>query len=552
MPVRQIRSLWSRLSIGFRAATERSGNAAGRCWPALAVLAALAPSAWLAWNFRDMPHLGWYHDDTVYWVTAQSIAQGSGYRIPSLPGQPHQTKYPPLYPLLLAVVWKAAPSFPDNLRPALLVNWLTLPLWIVAARWLLRDLGLGPRASWGLAAALALSPVTVLLSVTLMSDLLFCVLLFGALACLRRADRGWVVAAAGLLGGLAYLTRAAALPLLAAGPLWLLSRRRSRHAVLFLAAMVPAVAGWTLWVRSHLRPSTDLVTLYYTDYFGYQLQNVSWGDLPTLVSKNVAFLLVSIAQLLTSQAGDLYWRLFACAAIAGTVRLARTRGLGPCHLYGLLLLPLVVVCAWPPEARSLLPVFPLLAAGLWCELGHLIGMLETAWRGGRPALAAVIGGLLVASGAAALLHLGNTLFRFLPETFVDRRQLLAAERGAYRWIDQELPADARFLAYDDTLLYLHTGRAACSVRVPTKFYYQEDGEAFVRLHSRLDEFAASHGLRYLVATKEDYYRGEVPAAFRAKARQAAEKAYQTRRVYGGGPVSVYKLIGEESSYAFTF
>ena len=73
---------------------------------------ALAPSAYLAWSLRAMPHLGFYHDDSIYWVSAKSLADGNGYRIESLPGQPYQTKYPPLYPALLAGIWKVNPNFP--------------------------------------------------------------------------------------------------------------------------------------------------------------------------------------------------------------------------------------------------------------------------------------------------------------------------------------------------------------------------------------------------------------------------------------------------------
>ena len=51
-------------------------------------LAALVPSAYLAWTLRTMPHLGFYHDDSIYWVSARSLATGNGYRIESLPGSP--------------------------------------------------------------------------------------------------------------------------------------------------------------------------------------------------------------------------------------------------------------------------------------------------------------------------------------------------------------------------------------------------------------------------------------------------------------------------------
>ncbi|HME08887.1 MAG TPA: hypothetical protein VKG25_17645, partial [Bryobacteraceae bacterium] len=136
-------------------------------------VAVLAPSAWLAWNWRAMPQLGYYHDDSIYWVTAKSFAQGDGYKIASLPHQPFQTKYPPLYPAFLSLVWRINPHFPDNLSLATLFAWLLFPpfVWLV---W--RFLNEQHFARWEcilLTTVAALNPVAVLLSVSLMSELLF-------------------------------------------------------------------------------------------------------------------------------------------------------------------------------------------------------------------------------------------------------------------------------------------------------------------------------------------------------------------------------------------
>ncbi|HOK48481.1 MAG TPA: hypothetical protein PLK67_21220, partial [Bryobacteraceae bacterium] len=87
--------------------------------------AAIFPSAYLAWQARDVPHLGYFHDDALYYVSAKSLAGGAGYRIASLPGEPPQTKYPPLYPALLAGVWRLSPNSPENLKWALAASWLT-------------------------------------------------------------------------------------------------------------------------------------------------------------------------------------------------------------------------------------------------------------------------------------------------------------------------------------------------------------------------------------------------------------------------------------------
>src|SRR6266851_9436610 len=61
------------------------------------------------------PRCGEYHDDAIYVSTAKALADGEGYRLAHLPGAPPQTKYPPLYPALLALLWKLGPDFPANL-----------------------------------------------------------------------------------------------------------------------------------------------------------------------------------------------------------------------------------------------------------------------------------------------------------------------------------------------------------------------------------------------------------------------------------------------------
>jgi hypothetical protein len=60
---------------------------------------------------------GMYHDDSIYLVSAKSLADGLGYKIISLPGEPVQSKYPIGFPLYLAAFWKLFPQFPQNLLP---------------------------------------------------------------------------------------------------------------------------------------------------------------------------------------------------------------------------------------------------------------------------------------------------------------------------------------------------------------------------------------------------------------------------------------------------
>src|SRR5581483_625499 len=226
------------------------------------------PSAYLAWTLRAMPHLGFYHDDSIYWVTARSLAMGDGYRIQSLPAQPYQTKYPPLYPTLLAAIWKINPRFPANLPLATLFSWLMLPPFLIALWILLRDYHFSLPLRYILILMAALSPVTAVFSFSLMPELLFTALLVASLIFAERAgareNSGRLALAAGLCATLAYLTKSAAAPLLLTVPFCFLLRKQFRSAALFLVPAVPAVAAWQWWVARHMSHSWDLVTLYYT------------------------------------------------------------------------------------------------------------------------------------------------------------------------------------------------------------------------------------------------------------------------------------------------
>jgi hypothetical protein len=77
----------------------------------LAAATILAPSYWAS---LKTPAAGIYHDDAIYILTARTLAEGRGYSIDSLPTPIAQTKYPILFPALLAVVWKLMPDFPAN------------------------------------------------------------------------------------------------------------------------------------------------------------------------------------------------------------------------------------------------------------------------------------------------------------------------------------------------------------------------------------------------------------------------------------------------------
>src|SRR5258708_32288652 len=205
------------------------------------LLLALVPSARLVRRAREMPYFGHLQDDSIYFVAAKSMAEGRGSRILSLPGEPFQTKYPPLWPLALAAIWKIDPRFPENLRWGMALAWVMLPAFMALAwRWF-RSIGFAPVMRTTLCAVLVLSPWVVFLSATVMSELVFSVALLAAVLPLECAGTSaWKALAGGALSPAAYLIKTPALPLLVVGPLWLIWPARHRCAAVLLVFLLPA------------------------------------------------------------------------------------------------------------------------------------------------------------------------------------------------------------------------------------------------------------------------------------------------------------------------
>ena len=116
-----------------QASPRESSPSLGRFVPAAILILLCLPSLLFVWQNRDVPHFGVLQDDGVYMIDAQALAQGAGYRIQSLPAQPFDTRYPPLYPLYLSLTWRIIPSFPANLGLAIMLSWFCLPVVLLLA-----------------------------------------------------------------------------------------------------------------------------------------------------------------------------------------------------------------------------------------------------------------------------------------------------------------------------------------------------------------------------------------------------------------------------------
>jgi hypothetical protein len=471
------------------------------------------PSARLAWISRDSPQLGNLHDDAIYWVSAKALAQGHGYRILSLSGEPYQTKHPPLYPLWLSLAWRVDPEFPGNLPFAILLSWLMLPLVAILCRNLYGSLRLSRRAALALCAFLSMNPFVVLFGTTLMSDLMFACWILAAVLTADHAGRPdtrpALALCAGLLAGAAYLTRSAAAPFLLSAPACFLLRRQYRKALLFAAGMLPFLAGWNFWVSSRFQPSHDAARLYYTNYFAYHAHCFSVSDLATVVAANLLRLWNSFGALLMFPApGSLLTAmpagLLTLAGFAGAIRLCRRAGALQYPLFCAVYLPSLLLWDFPHGERFTLVLLPVFLAGLYDQLARICMKLSGFLRSRdilRPAVAVVGFTCLAVLGALSLVGTASGLWA-LGAMVKQNRAALRGLPPAYAWIAARTPENAVILSRRDPVLYLHTGRKSIfPVPSPRRFYWEND-PLFVDYPS-LAEFARAHHAEYLFVSPRD-------------------------------------------------
>jgi 4-amino-4-deoxy-L-arabinose transferase-like glycosyltransferase len=512
-------------------------------------LALLIPSAWFAWSNRDMPQFGRAHDDAIYFVAAKSLVDGHGYRIQSLPGAPFETKYPPLLVWLLALAWKIDPQFPRNLSVATAMQWAAIPLFLWLSLLWFRRVGLPPIERWAAIAWLAVSPYTVVMAAGIFTEVGFAAFLLASLIAFDEArlrDRGWPWAAlAGLCAALAYLTRTAGVVALISGPVIFLLWKKRREAVAFAAAMAPAVIGWMAWVKLNHTTSTDLVSIYNTDYVAFEFMNVHLRDLGTVVWTNVGHLLYEMAALVFPQEnGSFLWQLIrvttAAAILTGLVRRRHDRALQPYLALAALTMIELIVWHYPPNLRLMYPLVPLFAVGALGEGKHFAALLRGTFRRPEPSQRVagwLVGALAGALALSALWMQGSMTFGTVPEMRAENVRVRAENLAAYAWIKQNLPADATVLSINPAL-YLYTGRRTASLVIMPIYWYREDAPRTLAQFETLPSYAAQLGLDYVYMHWVDYQL--LSPDHTAEAVRAVQANAQMRPLFQSGQGTLFQ------------
>jgi hypothetical protein len=500
----------------------------------------LIPSAVVAWINLDMPQFGSMHDDSIYFVVAKAWSAGEGHRIISLPGQPWQTKYPPLYPLLLSAIWRVDPQFPGNLRIATVLSWLLLPPMLYLIRLLYRRYDFPAWWAWLLVAILAINPYVQLFSISLLSEIPFTLMLLGVLL----LAPGFPVAAA-IIAGLAYLTRTAALPLLLAIPAVYVMKRRRRDALLFAAGMLPFVLGWSLWTKAHKPATTDPYLMYYIDYVWYQFYNVNLSNVVMVLWKNIDAVLTGMGTLVMpfaeSPLTKMMVQTIAVGMIVGIYRLARDReGVRGYALYGALFTIMLVSWHYPPNARFLFPIFPLLLAGFSYQIAMTVTLIRKAYADPRQKIAAVvIAGALLALSYPVLRNNYLFMFHIAPSSQSGQRRIAEDNLPCAARIREELPAGAKIMASNDPTMYLLTGLTSLRMTVPPVYWYEERFEEMLAENVRMPQVAREHGMTHLYVNRG--FRGDLTEQQQQKFLAAIGTSADLKTVFQCGAATLYEI-----------
>ena len=488
-----------------------TSRASSRGWVrALVLLALCLPTLLFVWINRDVPHFGVLQDDGMYLIDGKALAEGAGYRILSLPAQPYDTRYPPLYPLYLSLAWRAAPTYPATLSVAVMLSWLCLPMVLLLGYWWCVGQRFSVPITWLTVGLFALNPYVLFFVSNLGSEMMFMVFLFGALLAAEREGWRWALLA-GAVAGAAYLTRTSGIALLPAAIAYYCLKKQARGALCFTLGMLPAVAGWSVWSRLHAAPGHDVVTLCYTNYLGYYFTNVGWDNIGDVVSRNTGALLEALGSLVFPQmmegwlARVILWPL-GLAMIVGCVRLVRH---GYARLYALFALvsgAILLFWHYQPNQRFVLPLAPLLLAGFCFAMVELAAWVQRpnrwlAVRGCALVLVIVLTGALVLQ---ICMDVG-----VLPQLARNDRANTRAYRSMYAWIAQNLPVDANVLWQDDTALYLATGRHSVSYVVPSREFDATGGDTGEAARFRgIDRYAHEQHLGYVLVAKVGLRRNQ--------------------------------------------
>lgn len=486
--------------------TRRNGSVfpAGLLLVVLA-LASVIPST----GFRSPPR----YDGAGYAVLGWSLSEGLGYREGSHPATPPHTHFPPVYPLVLAGLYRTSgTSFAavHALSVAFTVA-ATIAFWC----WFRRIYP--SRIAILLGSALAINWTWGRTGGSIQSEPLYCLLSALALLVTRgpranRTQRGLLV---GFLLATSILTRHVGVCLAAAIALDMLLRRRVALAVVTLATTSACLVPWLAWLHHVGR--------------GSQASLFEFAGLPSLLGHQFLFYtrripdqllgpFVEIATVYLNR--PLVSTLFTSGAVAFTAIVAlgwwRTLHSPRRRLAGLVpFCTLLLLLAWPftEAGRFLIPLVPFLLVGALEGLSGLFRRLCLKHPRRRAAWLILI------------LSLPYPLYAIATRRAEAQRRTHRDFDAACTWIAHSGTTPGPILTHYPADLFWQTGRKAMEAST-------QDPKSICRL---IDQY----GVAYLLIDENPFTNAPADPLSRFIVSQSG----RVRLAWGPqGAVSVYRVI----------
>ena len=201
------------------------------------------------------------HDEREYLALGRSLARGDGFRYPAdepPPGTGQQFGRAPGYPVFLSALGVREPAEHVPRRVQIVQASLgAVGIWLIAA---IAGRAAGPRAAITAAAIAAIYPPLVWMPAYALSEALYstlCLVIAWLLQNTASTPKGTSpfgprasTLLAALFTGVAILTRPAIVFFLPFAAAWMIARRHTRHAVMFVVIAALCVLPWTIRNRA--------------------------------------------------------------------------------------------------------------------------------------------------------------------------------------------------------------------------------------------------------------------------------------------------------------
>jgi hypothetical protein len=481
---------------------------------------------------------GVYHDDALYVITAKALALGQGYRLIDLPHAPLQTKYPILYPALLAVIWKIWPSFPGNLLAMQGLSLLAGAGTVALAYLFLVRFGYASRRVALLVGLFCATSVCFLYFSTLtLSEAPYALLSILALWGLEKQRRfptgqpGRQIAL-GLLLALPFLTRVIGLALVPAGLAALcLAGRRVRWVSLGAALLV---LPWILWMLLGAKWSPNPVNTYYTNY-GSWWSAFGWLNLSKLFFINIFYTAASIGKISFGLVDYLlqYGITIIIAVAIGVIAiLAILKDIKHKKALGFYLITyLGIICIWPwPPYRFIMPILPFLLAYLFNEFGKFIQKYNFISNRKYLLMLSLI--ILLVFNLKQLYQIGSMekALHYPLVSTLEEPVSWSSYQDIFHWVNTHTLAEDTIACGLDSMLYLYTGRRAIRpfMMNPMALFYFQNIPPWTT--EKLLHLLASFKPQYLIQTPMPYF---------SEAKPFVKVINETIQKYPGLLTSVY-------------